>query len=244
VVTNLLQRVRNKVRGILLASGPERIKRYIWNAEFAKGRWDHLARTDGDCLYPFLEKYGHDGIILDLGCGSGNTGAELAANAYHDYTGVDISDVAIEKAKKKAEVDGRTQRNHYFQGDIRSYEPTQHFDLILLRESIYYIPGPIMMATLHRYAKYLKPSGVIIVRLWTSQGKYGGIVKAIEADFSIVEKSVSGPSETAVLVFRQVDGRQDANSSEVNHVAMSSKVQGGRALSSMRPSMNRSSQSF
>jgi SAM-dependent methyltransferase len=206
---------------ILLASGPMSIKRLIWNAEFAKGRWDHLARTDGDCLYPYLEKYGHDGSILDLGCGSGNTGAELAANAYRDYTGVDISDVAIEKAIKKAEADGRAQKNHYFQGDISSYEPTQQFDLILLRESIYYIPGPIMMATLHRYTKYLKPGGVIIVRLWTSQGKYGGIVKAIEADFSIVEKNVSGPSETAVLVFQQVGSRRDADASKVDNLEMS-----------------------
>jgi SAM-dependent methyltransferase len=218
---DLSRRVQNKLRGILLASGPKRIKRFIWNVEFAKGRWDHLARTDGDCLYPILEKYGHDGSILDLGCGSGNTGAELAANTYRDYTGVDISDVAIEKANKKAEVEGRAEKNRYFQSDITSYEPTQQFDLILFRESIYYIPGPIMMATLHRYTKYLKPGGVIIVRLWTSQGKYGGIVKAIEADFSIVEKNVSGPSETAVLVFRPVGSRRDADAWKVGNLEMS-----------------------
>ena len=221
---NLPQRIRNKVRMILLASGPMSIKRLIWNAEFSKGRWDHLARTDGDCLYPYLEKYGHDGSILDLGCGSGNTGAELATGAYRDYTGVDISDVAIEKAKKKAAEDGRTEKNRYFQGDISSYEPRQQFDVILLRESIYYIPGPIMMDTLHRYSKSLRPGGVIIVRLWTSQGKYGGIVKAIESNFEIVEKNVSCPSETAVLVFRHVTARQDTNAPEIDTLEISSKV--------------------
>jgi SAM-dependent methyltransferase len=204
---------------ILLASGPERIKRYIWNTEFAKGRWDHLARTDGDHLYPFLEKYGRDGSILDLGCGSGNTATELAANSYRDYTGVDISDVAIEKAKQKAQAAGRAGKNSYFQGDISSYEPTQQFDLILLRESVYYIPGPIMMDTLRRYSTSLKPGGVIIVRLWSSQGKYGGIVTSIENSFEIVEKSIFGPSETAVLVFRE-GARQPASvSSEVNREA-------------------------
>lgn len=218
------RRVQNKIRMILLASGPERVKRYIWNAEFAKGRWEHLARTDGDCLYPYLEKYGRDKSILDLGCGSGNTGTELAADAYHDYTGVDISDVAVEKAIKKAEVDGRAEKNRYFQGDISSYEPTQRFDVILLRESVYYIPGPIMMSTLHRYSTFLKPGGVIIVRLWTSQGKYGGIVQAIEGDFEIVEKNISGPSETAVLVFREGAGRRDSVCSEADRVAVSSNV--------------------
>lgn len=203
------QRIQNKIRGILLASGPKSIKRFIWNAEFAKGRWDHLARTDGDCLYPILEKYGHDGSILDLGCGSGNTGAELAANAYHDYTGIDISDVAIEKAKKKATLDGCTEKNRYFQSDITSYEPTQQFDVILFRESFYYIPRPKMKGTLDRYSKFLKQGGVFIVRLWTSEGKYGGLVEYLEANFEIVGKNVSGPSETVVLVFRRAAGRQE-----------------------------------
>jgi SAM-dependent methyltransferase len=151
---------------------------------------------------------------LDLGCGSGNTGAELAANAYRDYTGIDISDVAIEKAKKKAEVDGRTEKNRYFQSDITSYEPTQQFDVILFRESFYYIPGPKMQGTLDRYAKFLKPSGVFIVRLWTSKGKYGGLAEFIEANFEIVGKNVSGPLEAVVLVFRHAGSRQPAASSE------------------------------
>lgn len=215
------QRILNKVRAILLASGPKSIKRIIWNAEFAKGRWDHLGRTDGDCVYPYLEQYGRDGSILDLGCGLGNTGTELAVSAYHDYTGIDISDVAIEKAKEKAKEDGRAEKNRYFQGDISTYEPAQCFNVILLRESIYYIPGPIMMETLHRYSKFLKPGGVIIVRLWTTQGRYGGIAKFIEANFELVEKELFGPSQTAVLVFRQVGSRQYAGSSESKNLEMS-----------------------
>jgi SAM-dependent methyltransferase len=197
------QRVQNKVRGLLLAHGPKRIKRSLWNAEFARGRWENLARTIGDCLYPYLEQYGNGGSILDLGCGSGNTGTELAANAYHDYTGVDISDVAIDKARKIAEEDGRTEKNRYIQSDIFSYEPTQQFDVILFRDSIYYVPGPKVKGMLDRYSKFLKQGGVFIVRLWTANGKYRSTVDFLEANFEIVEKKVSGPSDTVVLVFRQ-----------------------------------------
>jgi SAM-dependent methyltransferase len=198
------QRFRNRVRGLLLARGPKRIKRSLWNAEFARGRWDNLAQTHGDCLYPYLEQYGSDGSILDLGCGSGNTGNELAANAYHDYTGVDISDVAIETARKRAKENGRTETNRYIQWDISSYEPAQLFDVILFRDSIYYIGGPKLNGILDRYSKYLKPGGVFIVRLWSGRGKYKGIVDFIEGNYEIVERAVSGPSETVVLVFRQV----------------------------------------
>jgi len=170
-------------------------------------------------LYPILEKYCRTGSILDLGCGSGNTGAEVSANAYSDYTGVDISDVAIEKAKKKAELEGRAEKNRYFQWDITSYEPEQQFDVILFRESCYYIPGSKMQGTLDRYSKFLKPGGVFIVRLWTSKGKYAGIVEAIEANFEIVEKSASGPAETVVLVFRRIAGFDDGALSGDDSVA-------------------------
>jgi SAM-dependent methyltransferase len=199
---NFAQRVRNRVRGVLLARGPERIKRSLWNTEFARGRWDNLARTPGDCIYLPLQKYGNGGSILDLGCGSGNTGIELAANTYHDYTGVDISDVAIDIAKKRAEEDGRTDKNRYIQSDIFRYEPTQRFDVILFRDSIYYVPGPKVKGMLDRYLKFLKRGGVFIVRLWTGNGKYRSTVDFIEANFEIVEKTVSGPSDTVVLVFR------------------------------------------
>ena len=207
MVLDLPKRIRNKGRALLLAHGTKRIKKSLWNAEFARGRWDSLAETLGDCIYPCLEQYGRDGSILDLGCGSGNTGAELAANTYHDYTGVDISDVAVEIARKRTEEEGRTEKNRYTQWDIFSYEPTQRFDVILFRESIYYVPGPKMKEMLDRYSNFLKRDGVFIVRLWTGSGKYRGVVDLIEANFEIVEKKVTGPSGTVVLVFRRIASR-------------------------------------
>lgn len=196
------ERVRNKVRGILLARGPQRIKRSLWNAEFAKGRWAQLEQTHGDCVYPCLEQYGREGSILDLGCGSGNTGIELPAGTYRDYTGVDISDVAIDRAAKKAEEDGRSHKNRYIQSEIFSYEPAQQFNVILFRDSIYYVPGSKHKEMLDRYSKFLNRGGVFIVRLWTGNGKYRDIVSFLEGNFEIVEKKVTGPSDTVVLVFR------------------------------------------
>lgn len=213
---NFAKRIQNKVRRFLQAHGTKGIKRYLWNAEFAGGRWDHLAQTSGDCIYPCLEQYGNNGSILDLGCGSGNTGTELAANTYHDYTGVDISDVAIDKAIARAKEDGRADKNRYFTWDISNYEPTREYDVILFRDSIYYIAGPKLKGILDRYSKSLKPGGVFIVRLWSGKGSYKGIVDFVEANFDVAEKKISGPSETVVLVFRQVAAGRNAISEPVS----------------------------
>src|SRR5262245_7357764 len=95
-------KIRNVVRGLKQRWGTGEMKRALWNKEFASGHWSNLENTVEDVIYYYLRRYCKDGSLLDLGCGSGNTGCELADNAYRDYTGVDISDVAIEFAQKRA----------------------------------------------------------------------------------------------------------------------------------------------
>ena len=90
-----------------------------------------------DCVYTHIEKHAKNGDILDLGCGPGAVGSELSAAAYHSYTGVDICDVAIEKAKSRAAENHRADKNAYFQSDILTYIPKQHFDVIFFGDSIY-----------------------------------------------------------------------------------------------------------
>lgn len=188
---------------MLQAYGTKSVKRRLWNVEFGQGRWDCLDRTLGDCVYPYVEKYANNGSILDLGCGSGSTGNELNADKYHDYTGVDISDVAIEKAKKKSEENCRGGKNRYFQSDFFSYAPTTQYDVILLRDSIYYVAPRSVIPMLNRYADHLKKSGVFVVRMmWRGSGKYKSIVDAIQKNFQVVEKYVSDQPEAVVIVFR------------------------------------------
>jgi predicted TPR repeat methyltransferase len=76
-----------------------------------------------DYVYPHVERYAKNGSILGLGCGPGAVGNELNAAAYHFYTGVDISDVAIEKTRIRTAQNRRTEKNEYFQSDILSYIP-------------------------------------------------------------------------------------------------------------------------
>ena len=127
---------------------------------------DFIDDTVGDCIYPLLEKHAQNGDIFDLGCGPGNTANELAASVYKSYVGVDISEAALAKAVKRTQKNGRADKNSFVRSDFLGYTPTQEFDIILFRESMYHVPYGQVLKILEKYSKYLKKSGVFIVRLY------------------------------------------------------------------------------
>src|SRR5208337_3598344 len=161
----------------------------------------------GDCVYPPLERYAGNGSILDLGCGSGNTANELAFGAYSSYLGVDISESALDKARRWTERSGRAQKNSFARGEFLGYVPTQQFDVILFRESMYHVPLGKVKAVLDRYSKYLRGGGVFIVRLFTSENgksksRPSAMIRVIETEFEVLEKRHYSQSGATVIVFR------------------------------------------
>lgn len=204
--------MRNHLRAIRQRWEPSFLKRRRMDREYAAGKWEHCEHTPGAWVYGFIEKYARGGSILDLGCGAGNTGSELDGTSYRDYSGIDISEVAIRKAILRSAASGRADKNRYIQSDIFTYVPKKTHDLILFRESIYNIPRSIMKSTLDRYARYLTPEGVFVAYLsrdGTSQ--VGEIVKWVEDNYRVIEKAArEAPAPDAaryhgdafVLVFR------------------------------------------
>lgn len=199
---NLTNRAQNLARRLLQGYGTTGVKRLLWDREFAQGRWNCLEASPGDAVYKYVEKYASQGSILDLGCGSGNTSTELDSAAYTKYVGVDVSSVAVESSRAKARECHREAKNSYLQSDIISYVPDQRFEVILFRDSIYYIPQAKISKVLKRYAEYLKESGVFVVRMWDTTGKYKTILDCIEDNFDVVERYTAAGSGTAVIVFQ------------------------------------------
>jgi 2-polyprenyl-6-hydroxyphenyl methylase/3-demethylubiquinone-9 3-methyltransferase len=193
--------MRNVLRGLRQVWGTPRIKQKLWDKEFAEGRWDFIENTANDIVYLFIEKYSRNGSILDLGCGAGNTGCELNDSAYREYTGVDISDVALEKARLRSEACQRGRINRYAQSDISTYIPDREYEVILFRESIYYIPRSHIKNTLERYSRYLKDGGVLIVRLHDAKVA-DDLLKLIGSSFKILEDHRSYPSGPVVVILR------------------------------------------
>lgn len=175
-------------------------KKAIWDEEFSTGQWEFLDHTHEDAIYAYLEKYSNNGSILDLGCGSGNTGNEMDVSKYVSYTGVDISENAIQRAVARSEINRRGQKNEYVCADISLYTPRKSYDIILFRESIFYIPNYRICSVLERYKGHLKETGVFIVRICDKK-KYASIVRLIEGHYHIVASSPATDA-SAILVFR------------------------------------------
>ena len=197
-------KAQNVFRALVQAYGPKSAKRYLWNREFAEGRWDFLDKTGDDTARIKIEKYAREGHILDLGCGSGTTGLELDVHKYTSYFGVDISEVAVEKAKIRARELGRDAVNKYCAADILTYVPNQQFDLILFGDSIYYIPYAQISSLLKRYSSYLVTGGAFLVRIHDVSGKHARILETIENTYAVIEKDLrpsNGPV-TCIAVFR------------------------------------------
>jgi SAM-dependent methyltransferase len=207
---NIAKRSGNFISSFLKNYAPSKIKKILWEKEFSGNKWNFIDNTVGDCVYPHLEKYAQSGDILDLGCGPGNTANELVENTYRSYIGVDISEAALAKAVRRTKKTGRADKNSFVCSDFLGYTPAQEFDVILFRESMYHVPYGKVLKILEKYSKYLKKSGVFIVRLYAGDIQTGKIkyritrkLDLIKREFHIVEiHEYDKPGTPTVLVFR------------------------------------------
>jgi len=193
------------MRSLLKSYGPSTIKKRLWDAEFSTGKWNFIDDTRGDCVYGYLDKYAHGGSVLDLGCGPGNTANEMTNEVYQRYVGVDISEAALEKARKRSHENGRASKNVFVQGDFLGFEPNEKFDVILFRESMYHCPMNRIKPVLDHYSSFLKRGGVFVVRMNTKGGKLGrpkAMADLIAAELDLVERRQHGDDGATVIVVR------------------------------------------
>jgi len=208
---HIVDRTARFVRGFLLSYGPTNVKKRFWDKEYSEEKWAFAYNTVGDCVYPHLERYTADASILDIGCGSGNTSTEMAGT-YRSYLGVDISEAALAKARRRSQECGRGDKNSFACADLLTYVPPGQYDVILFRESMYHVPLERVKSILDRYAAYLKDDGVFVVRLFASSAeradgkdKYrpAAMLRIMETEFDVLEKArYDVPGQPTVMVFR------------------------------------------
>lgn len=207
---HIMRRTLTFARGFILSYGPTSVKKVLWNKEFSGGKWDFIDDTASDCVYKHLEEHPRGGDILDLGCGPGNTANELTETAYRTYVGVDISESALAKGLRRTNESGRAGKNSFVCSDFLSYMPTQSFDVILFRESMYHIPYSQVPGLLEKYSSHLKSSGVFIIRMYLGDRQSGKIkfrvkrkIDLIKRKYNIVEEHQYDALGTPlVLVFQ------------------------------------------
>jgi SAM-dependent methyltransferase len=196
------EKAGNILRGLVQRFGTKKIKRHLWNREYRQGRWKCLENMPDDFVYAHVEKHAKNGDILDLGCGPGEVGSRLAVAAYRSYTGIDISFLAILKARQRVVETGRGGKAAFIQCDIRSYVPNAKYAVILFGDSIYYFSHRAVATLLARYSECLTPEGIFVVRTWTATKRARAIIRNIEQNFEVLEKCLYYESRIVVIAFK------------------------------------------
>lgn len=109
-----------------------------WDSMFANGKWDYLIKGQPnlETLATIIKHIEKSEIrVLDLGCGNGGLAVLLADDVRIKYTGIDISQVALDKAKslypKGRFICGNLDENPIPGGE--------KFDIVVLGEILYYV---------------------------------------------------------------------------------------------------------
>lgn len=98
--------------------------------------------------------------VLDVGCGSGMHGAELARTLQHKVTGVDLSAPSIEKAKKRLAA--------AYVGDVTAPERypffgRERFDILVFSDMLEHLSDPLDV--LNRHLALLAPGGHVVISI-------------------------------------------------------------------------------
>lgn len=104
--------------------------------------------------------------MLDLGCAGATLALQLGPE-FQTYWGIDISDVAISKARENLSRDKRnTIKQHNLEvARVQDYKPQRQFDVIVFNEVLYYLPLKQVATTIRHYLRFVSPGGLIIVSL-------------------------------------------------------------------------------
>jgi 2-polyprenyl-6-hydroxyphenyl methylase/3-demethylubiquinone-9 3-methyltransferase len=179
----------SRLRGIVKRWGPSSLKQAVWDVEFRRGHHLHdLARHGRSAICDTVERYANGGDVLDLGCSDGHIGFRLDPGKYRGYTGVDISEIAIKEARAhSAALPGAyAARPEFHVADIAKYEPSRPYDVILFKDSLYYIPKTPLLKILMRLRPSLKPAGVFIVEM-DNIARHSWIRDLVRRNFTMVE---------------------------------------------------------
>jgi 2-polyprenyl-3-methyl-5-hydroxy-6-metoxy-1,4-benzoquinol methylase len=80
--------------------------------------------------------------VLDIGCGPGHYGVELARRGAAQVVGIDFAERMIDLARYQAETAGVSARCEFMVGDFNLFRPGQKFDHVIVMGFMDYIADP------------------------------------------------------------------------------------------------------
>lgn len=106
-----------------------------------------------------------DEVLLDLGCGRGGYGLELARRTGARLIGVDFSTVALARAREQVHTFGLATRAEFFEGDLAETGlAAQSVDAVLCVDAVQFGDPP--RAALLECRRVLRAGGRVVITCW------------------------------------------------------------------------------
>lgn len=200
-----------RVRALGKRRGGTWVRARIWDWEFKAGRWDFLQHTEEDPFYALLIGKLDGGRLLDLGCGSGTVRCELPPDSMSRYVGVDISAEAIRQAEQRtSSFAGLPEGQLFVAGSIA--DPVvlsgvgDDFDVILMRESLYFVEVDTVPRFLAGLGELLSPRGVVLIRIHDRE-RYSTHVEATRRALHVLEEQKALDGKSIFIVATRPESR-------------------------------------
>lgn len=167
----LARRAVDTSRAALVEAGVLRYRPDVWGDErwnrgFASGHMDYMAALHElprySMLAGFLQYFGPDVEVVDVGCGQGLLRRRVAPDSFTGYVGIDPTPAAIAMAKKLED-----ERTSFLVGDI-SVVGDRRFDVAMCNEVLSMVPEP--EALVDGVMGVLKPGGIVLTSIWRHPG--------------------------------------------------------------------------
>jgi trans-aconitate methyltransferase len=172
-----------------------RLRSLSFDEKYRSGQWNFVEDPHSE-LVTLIEERAANGHILILGCGMASITTSLNPARYKSIVGIDLSPVAIGKARQYA-----NEKIRFEVGNMLTYTPDKKFGIMLFSESLYYVAGRKRVPLLKRLRDYLAPGGYIIVTIAQPE-RFAGLLNEMRSDFDVIEDRYFTDSRRFLIVFR------------------------------------------
>lgn len=155
-----------------------------WEQQFRQGSWDFLKSLQEIPRYCVLCSYmkhlGRSISLLDVGCGEGLLLKFCEREWLVSYSGLDISQTALDKIKTLLPGD------RLICSALEEFSTDEKFDVILFNEVLYYIHDP--ETHLNKFCNYLNPGGIFIISTYKKSGWFFHNNRRIRSAWHFISK--------------------------------------------------------
>lgn len=134
-----------------------------WDKEYQSGQWDFLFEISEMAhhlaVLGYVRHLHPKPRVLEAGCGSGRFLDLLRYFPLESYTGFDLSEAAVQKAKTLQVPNARLEVSSFDQ-----WQEKGPYDIVVFDEVLWYAKDPA--ATFNKFATFLTPHGSIVVSMF------------------------------------------------------------------------------